>query len=100
MKLTLYLLAALGLLGAADTLDYHEWRARLPSLGRSARSELQLHAYRDFVYAILYGSLPWLAWQGWWAIVLAALFLIEIVLTLWTSSSKIGFASRSADCIR
>jgi hypothetical protein len=64
MRLVLYLLAALAFLGAFDTLYYHEWRARLPVLGRSARSELQLHALRDFVYAILFFTLPWLAWRG------------------------------------
>src|SRR5271167_3150920 len=48
MSLALYLLAALGCLGAFDTLYYHEWRAKLPSLGRAAHSELQLHAWRDF----------------------------------------------------
>jgi hypothetical protein len=83
MRLVLYLLAALAFLGAFDTLYYHEWRARLPVLGRSARPELQLHALRDFVYAILFFTLPWLAWQGWYVIALAALLFIEIVLTLW-----------------
>jgi len=53
MKSVLYLLTVLALLGAFDTLYYHEWRARLPALGRSARSELRLHAFRDFVYTIL-----------------------------------------------
>jgi hypothetical protein len=48
-----------------------------------ARSELQLHAWRDFVYAILFAMLPWFAWRGRYAAVLAALLLIEIVLTLW-----------------
>ena len=83
MKLALYLLAALAFLGAFDTLYYHEWRAKLPALGTLARSELRLHALRDFVYAILFATLPWLAWQGWYVAILAALFLAEIVLTLW-----------------
>ena len=82
MSLAIYLLAALGCLGAFDTLYYHEWRAKLPALGRAAHSELQLHAWRDFVYAILFATLPWLAWQGRWAMALAALLLIEVVLTL------------------
>ena len=83
MKLALFLLAALAFLGAFDTLYYHEWRARLPALGVLARSELRLHALRDFVYAVLFAALPWLAWQGWYVLVLAALFFTEIVLTLW-----------------
>src|SRR5947208_11784572 len=83
MKLALYLLAALAFLGAFDTLYYHEWRARLPALGVQARSELQLHALRDFVYAVLFATLLWLAWQGWYVVILGALFSIEVVLTLW-----------------
>jgi hypothetical protein len=83
MSRVLYLFAAVAVLGAADTIYYHEWRARLPGMGRAARTELQLHAYRDFVYAILFGTLPWLAWQGAWTVVLSALLLIEIIITLW-----------------
>jgi hypothetical protein len=83
MTFALYLLAVLGLLGAFDTLYYHEWRARLPALGKSASAELKLHAWRDFVYAALFSSLPWIAWQGRYALVLAGLLLAEIILTLW-----------------
>jgi hypothetical protein len=83
MNAALYLLTALGILGAFDTLYYHEWRAKLPALGRAASDELQLHAWRDFVYAALFLSLPWIAWQGRYALLLAGLFLAEIVLTLW-----------------
>jgi hypothetical protein len=83
MRLAIYLLAALAFLGVFDTLYYHEWRARLPALGVQARSELRLHALRDFVYAILFATLPWLAWEGWYVVILGALFFIEILLTLW-----------------
>jgi hypothetical protein len=83
MTTALYLLFALGILGAFDTLYYHEWRARLPTLGKSAGDELRLHAWRDFVYAALFCSLPWIAWQGRYAVVLAGLLLAEIILTLW-----------------
>ena len=83
MKVALYLLAVLAFLGAFDTLYYHEWRARLPALGPQARAELQLHAFRDFVYAVLFAGLPWLVWHGWYAIALVGLFIIEIALTLW-----------------
>jgi hypothetical protein len=76
------LLAIQGALGGFDTLYYHEWRARLPALGLAAKTELQLHAARDFIYAIIFGTLPWLAWKGLWAAVLAALLLVEIILTL------------------
>lgn len=83
MSLAIYLLAALGCLGAFDTLYYHERCATLPALGRAARCELQLHAWRDFVYALLFATLPWAAWQGRWGVALAALLLIEVVLKLW-----------------
>lgn len=83
MRVALYLLALLAFLGAFDTLYYHEWRAKLPGLGRQAKSELQLHAFRDFVYAVLFVGLPWLTWDGWYVVALVGLFIIEIVLTLW-----------------
>jgi hypothetical protein len=82
MKSALYLVATLGILGAFDTLYYHEWRARLPALGKSAGAELRLHAWRDFVYAALFCSRPWLVWRGRFALGLAALLVLEIILTL------------------
>jgi hypothetical protein len=78
----LALLAILGAMGAFDTLYYHEWRARLPARGAQSASELKLHAARDFFYAVLFGTLPRLAWHGGWALVLASVLIAEIVLTL------------------
>lgn len=83
MTVVLSLFVALACLGAFDTLYYHEWRARLPAMGPVARSELQLHAARDFIYATLFGTLPWMIWQGRYVIPLIALLVMEIVLTLW-----------------
>ena len=83
MSIALWLLAVLGVIGAFDTLYYHEWRARLPARGPSAAPELKLHAARDFFYAVLFGTLPWLEWRGRWVVVLAAVIGIEIILTLW-----------------
>src|SRR5215471_4999749 len=82
MTIALWLLAIQGVIGAFDTVYYHEWRARLPARGHRAASELKLHAARDFLYAVLFGTLPWLAWQGAWTLVLAAVLIAEIVLTL------------------
>lgn len=82
MAVALSLLAVQGLIGAFDTLYYHEWRARLPARGRRAAPELRLHALRDFLYAVLFAGLPWLAWQGLWTVVLVAVLLAEIGLTL------------------
>ena len=83
MRTALYLLFLLAILGGADTLSYHEFRARLPAMGGQMRSELQLHALRDFIYAVLFSTIPWIAWQGALAVALAALLLAEVVLTLW-----------------
>jgi hypothetical protein len=77
----IWTLVAQGGLGAFDTVYYHEWRARLP--GRpEARPELLLHALRDFVYALLFVLLPWWAFHGGWALVVAAMLAAEIVITL------------------
>lgn len=82
MTIALGLLAIQGIIGAFDTLYYHEWRARLTAGGSGTAPELKLHAARDFLYAALFGALPHLALHGLWAIVLAAVLLTEIILTL------------------
>lgn len=82
MTIALWLLFVQGLIGAFDTLYYHEWRARLPARSPQTAPELKLHALRDFLYAALFGTLPWISWQGLWAAVLAAVLLAEIILTL------------------
>lgn len=82
MTTALWLLTIQGALGAFDTLYYHEWRARLPAAGASARPELRLHAARDFIYAVVFATLPRVAWRGAWAYVLAALLAAEICITL------------------
>lgn len=82
MSAALWLLAVQGVIGAFDTLYYHEWRARLPAQGLQSAPELKLHAARDFLYAVLFATLPWLAWQGGWMLVLVAVLIAEIALTL------------------
>ena len=83
MQTVLTLLAVQGFIGAFDTVYYHEWRAKLPARGHEAAPELRLHAIRSILYAILFGTLPWLAWHGTWVIALAGILLMEIILTLW-----------------
>jgi hypothetical protein len=83
MTIVLWLLAIQGAIGAFDTVYYHEWMARLPARGAAAAPELRLHAARDFLYAVLFGSLPFVAWQGAWTAVLVAVLIAEIILTLW-----------------
>lgn len=82
MSTALWLLAVQGALGAFDTLYYHEWRARLPARVPGTSPELRLHAARDFLYALLFATLPWVAWTGAWTLVLALVVATEIVITL------------------
>lgn len=82
MTTALWLLAVQGVIGAFDTLYYHEWRARLASRYPQAAPELRLHALRAFLYAVLFGTLPWVAWHGLWAAALVAVLAAEIVLTM------------------
>jgi len=90
MSVALWLLAIQGAIGAFDTVYYHEWKARLPARGAAAAPELKLHAARDFLYAVLFASLPFAAWRGRWAGVLAAVLAAEIVLTLWDFIVEVG----------
>ena len=76
------ILVAQGVLGAFDTLYYHEWRYRLVAHPEQAKVELRLHALRDFIYAVIFLSLPWFAWQGGLAWVLAGLLGAEVTITL------------------
>jgi uncharacterized protein len=82
MMIALYLLLVLGILGAFDTLWYHEYQQQLPR-NASARIELRLHAARDFAYALVFGSLGWIAGQGLFARLFLAILLFEIGITLW-----------------
>ncbi len=90
MLTVLWLLFAQGLIGAFDTIYYHEWRARLPARGPLAASELKLHAGRDFLYAVLFGTLPFIAWHGRWTALLVAVIVAEIALTLWDFVEEIA----------
>jgi hypothetical protein len=82
MAVALWLLAVQGVIGAFDTVYYHEWRARLPVLGPRAAPELRLHAARDALYALIFATLPWFAWQGLWTIALITVLVAEIILTM------------------
>lgn len=82
MGTALILLAVQGALGAWDTLYYHEYRLRLPHQSHAGR-ELALHAARDFLYAALFVSIGWVAWNGVLAWLFAAILVAEIIITLW-----------------
>lgn len=82
MTAAIIFLLAQGALGAFDTLWYHEYKLRLPH-ALSARSELRLHAARDFAYAVIFASIAWVEWHGSLAWVLLGILVFEIIVTLW-----------------
>jgi hypothetical protein len=82
MSAALYLLIVQGLLGAFDTLWYHEYHQQLPR-NATARVELRLHAARDFAYSLVFAALGWLVLRGAWAWLFAGILLFEIGITLW-----------------
>ena len=81
MTVALDVLLLLGVMGAFDTLVFHEWIGRLPTDPRAV-AELRLHATRDAVYAVLFASLAWLEPHGALVIGYALLFAVEIAITL------------------
>ena len=81
MTIGLVLMASLAVVGAFDTIYFHEIKGRLPARPE-ARPELRLHAARDAVYFVLFTTLPWIEWHGAWLTVLVALFATEVVITL------------------
>lgn len=80
--IALWLMAAQGLMGAFDTLYHHEMTEALPNRW-GAQKELAIHALRAGLYSLLFIGLAAWAWHGWWAVVLMAVFGVEIILTLW-----------------
>jgi hypothetical protein len=70
-----------GIIGAIDVLLNHELIAALPRQRAAAREEW-LHSAREFVFALLFLSLAWLAWHGLWAAWIAALVLLELLVSV------------------
>ena len=68
-------------MGAFDTLYHHELTERL-AWRASQRRELQLHAIRNFFYALLFVLLGWFEVYGVLAIIVIAVLVAEIVITL------------------
>jgi hypothetical protein len=83
MNTVLYLLLIQGLIGAFDTFYFHEWKARLPARGIQAKSELSLHAVRDYLYAAIFCTIPWIAWHGICCAVFVCILAGEVVFTMW-----------------
>ena len=81
LNFVLTLLMIQGVLGALDTLYYHEWKYRLPALWKHSALELKLHAIRDLIYACIFILLPQFAWHGMFSWLLLGLLLSEIIIT-------------------
>jgi len=81
MNTIFLLLSVQAVLGAFDNLWHHELQARLPQRV-SARRELALHAAREAIYGVLFIGLGWCAWQGGFALLLAGLLCVELLITL------------------
>jgi hypothetical protein len=73
-------LLAQGVLGGVDTLVNHELVERLPTRPE-ARREIGLHSVREAIWAILLAGLGWFAWHGAAAVVIAALVVLEVLIT-------------------
>ena len=68
-------------MGAFYTFYHHELTERL-AWRASQRYELQLHAVRNWLYALLFLVLGWLEVYGMLAMLVMAVLMVEIVITL------------------
>jgi len=68
-------------MGAFDTVYHHEFTERL-AWRPTQRHELQLHAVRSGLYALLFLVLGWFEVHGLWAALLIAVLAAEIAITL------------------
>jgi len=82
MELLLWFSVVQGLLGAFDMFYHHEFKEKLP-WRKTASTEMILHGVRNFLYSIVFLSLGWIAWQGVYAWVFAAIIFTEVMITLW-----------------
>ncbi|MFP2904291.1 SRPBCC family protein [Pyxidicoccus sp. 3LFB2] len=81
MTAAFYLLLAIGLLGAFDTLYFHMWRGRLQERPESQR-EVLWHTVRLLIYALQFLWVPHLRFQGLALGLLAVLYAAD-VLVAW-----------------
>lgn len=78
----IYLLIIQGVLGGFDSLFIHEIKERLAHKP-GAVVELRLHAARELLYAVVFAGLGWFEWYGGFAYLMAAVLLIEVLITAW-----------------
>jgi uncharacterized protein len=76
----LWVLAGVGIMGGYDTIVFHERVARLASQPAAWR-ELRLHAAREVVYLVLFGTLAWFEPHGWISAAFAIVLAAEVVIT-------------------
>src|SRR4051812_45914075 len=78
----LWILVALQVaMGAFDTLYHHELTERL-AWRPSQEHELELHAIRNGLYALLFLTLGLAEVHGWWAVLVMVVLVAEVVITL------------------
>ncbi len=82
MTAILWFLVIQGLLGAFDMFYHHELKEKLP-WRPTASKEMLLHGVRNMFYAVVFISFGWLAWEGVFAWIFAAIILVEVIITLW-----------------
>lgn len=82
MEWALAVLGIQGGLGAYDNFRNHEFQAGLPHR-QSQWRELLLHSAREGLYCVLFPTMAWLEWRGWFAGVLAAIIVAELMVTCW-----------------
>ena len=80
-ELLWWLIALQIAMGAFDTLYHHELTERL-AWRPSQRRELQLHAVRNALYAVLFLMLGWIEVHGIWALLVMVILVVEVVITL------------------
>src|SRR5260221_12189733 len=68
-------------MGAFDTFYHHELTERL-AWRPSQRHELELHSVRNAVYGLLFLTFGWLEVHGFWAMIVIAVLIVEVVVTL------------------
>lgn len=69
-------------MGLYDTLVHHEGTERL-AWRASQKLELRLHGLRNLMYAAIFLSFAWIEPHGAFAVTLALILLIEVIITLW-----------------
>src|SRR5262245_27850514 len=82
MQAIFYLMIVQVLLGVFDIVYHHELTERI-TWRQSAALELKLHGVRNLLYAVIFFSLGWLAWNGVLAWLFTVLLIAEVGITLW-----------------